>query len=120
MKKIAYISLAYLFVGLAIIGIVLPGLPTTPFLLLAAFLFDRSNPDLRHRLINHNILGPYVKPFLDGHGIPKKAKIYAIVLLWVTLCISMFFLARWWAYIILTLTGLGVTTYLIKCPTRQD
>ena len=120
MKKVTYISLGYLCVALAVIGIVLPGLPTTPFLLLAAYLFDRSHPELRHKLINHKVLGPYVKPFLDGHGIPKKTKVYAIVLLWCTLCVSMFFLAKWWAYVILTLTGLGVSTYLIKCPTRQD
>lgn len=120
MKRGFYISLGSFSVALAVLGILLPGLPTTPFLLLAAWLFDRSHPELRERLIEHKILGPYVKPFLDGVGIPKKAKVYAIVLLWLTLSISMYVLAKPWAYLILSLTGLAVSTYLIMAKTRED
>jgi len=62
-----------------IIGIVLPLLPTTPFLLLAAFCFDRGSPALHNWLISHAHLGPIIQNWRDHGAVPTSAKVIAVV-----------------------------------------
>ena len=69
------LGLGWLSVALGIIGAFLPLLPTTPFLLLAAACFMRSSERFYLWLINHKWLGPWVKPYLEGEGIPLKGKV---------------------------------------------
>jgi len=91
-------------VALGAAGIVLPILPTTPFLLLAAACFARSSPRLHAWLLQHRRLGPYVAGFLDGRGMPAGKKRIAIVTLW-------FFIAASSA-IVLVQAGLTVASGL--------
>tara|TARA_B100000029_G_C16963620_1_gene737244 strand:+ start:54 stop:482 length:429 start_codon:yes stop_codon:yes gene_type:complete len=76
--KILWISLGSFFVALAALGVALPGLPTTPFLILAAACYIRSSQKLYDWLISNKTFGPYLKDYREGKGIPKKAKILAI------------------------------------------
>ena len=76
--KALWISLGSLFVALAAVGVVLPGIPTTPFLILAAACYIRSSQKLYDWLISNKTFGPYLKDYREGKGIPKKAKILAI------------------------------------------
>lgn len=80
-----------LFVILGIIGIVLPLIPTTPFLLLAAFCYAKSSEKLHSWLLNTKWLGAYIKSFQAGKGIPKRAKYIIIIFLWLTSSYSIFF-----------------------------
>jgi len=76
--KVLWISLGSFFVVLAAIGVALPGMPTTLFLILAAACYIRSSQKLYDWLISNKTFGPYLKDYREGKGIPKKAKILAI------------------------------------------
>ena len=76
--KALWISLGALFVALAAVGVALPGIPTTPFLILAAACYIRSSQKLYDWLISNKTFGPYLKDYREGKGIPKKAKGLAI------------------------------------------
>ena len=76
--KILWISLGSFFVALAALGVALPGIPTTPFLILAAACYIRSSQKLYDWLISNKTFGPYLKDYREGKGIPKKAKLLAI------------------------------------------
>lgn len=75
-------------VGIGAVGIVVPVLPTTPFLLLAAACFVRSSPRLHTWLLGHRRLGPYVAGFVDGTGMPARAKRVSLVALWLAIGVS--------------------------------
>ena len=91
LKKLLWISLGILFVGLGAIGVVIPGLPTTPFLILAAACFIRSSQRLYDWLIQNKTFGPYLKDYREGKGIPKKAKILAVSMIIIFVSYSVFF-----------------------------
>ena len=83
--RLSLITIGLVCTGLAILGIFLPLLPTVPLLLLAAACFARSSQRIHSWLLEHPRLGPMIRGYLDGQGIPLKSKIYAISLIWVTI-----------------------------------
>lgn len=91
MKKIIFRILGFTSLILGIIGIALPILPTTPFLLLSSFLFLKSSEKLYNWLLNNKILGQYIKDFQIEKSIPLKVKISSISLLWLTISTSAIF-----------------------------
>ncbi|MDD4150144.1 MAG: YbaN family protein [Bacteroidales bacterium] len=88
MLKIFYIILGSLAVLLGVIGIIVPGLPTTPFLLLAAWFYVRSNKQLYDKLINNKFLGKYICQYQKNKAIPLATKIYSISVMWVMIALS--------------------------------
>ena len=99
---------------LGIIGIVLPILPTTPFLLIAAACYARSSQRFYNWLLNNRILGFYIRNYLEGKGMPIKVKIFTISLLWITILISAFlFIQILWVRIVLILIAIAVTIHII-------
>lgn len=115
------ISSGLLCTGLGVIGIFVPLLPTTPFLLLAAACFARSSELFHTWLIEHNHLGPMVKGYLDGSGIPLRAKKTAITLVWLTLPPSALLLVPTiWAKALLIVLAVAITRYLWCLPTRKE
>lgn len=78
-----------LAVMLGILGLFLPLLPTTPFLLLASWCFARGSSRLHRWLLSHRVFGEYLRNFEAGHGIPLKAKILATTMLWGSLLLAM-------------------------------
>lgn len=93
MKIILTIS-GLLSLGLGILGIFLPVLPTTPLLLLAAALFLRGNKDLYDWLLDHPRLGPYIRNFMTHKAIPLKVKIVSVSMVWITLSYCAIFVAE--------------------------
>jgi uncharacterized protein len=85
MKRKLFFAGGVVAVGLGVAGIALPLLPTTPFLLLAAYLFARSSPAHYDRLLAHRVLGPYVRDWAEKRGLRRSAKVRALLLLWVVL-----------------------------------
>ena len=104
-------------VVLAVVGIFLPVVPTVPFLLLAAGCFARSSERFYTWLLEHNHLGPIVRPYLQGEGIPRKNKLRAIILIWFSIGLSVLFLLEiFWVKGLLLTIATAVTLYLIRLP----
>ena len=89
--KLIWISLGLFFVALGAIGAVIPGMPTTVFLVLAAACFIRSSQKLYDWLIKNKTFGPYLKDYREGKGIPLKAKVLALILITVFVSYAIFF-----------------------------
>lgn len=109
-------------VALALIGIVLPLLPTTPFLLLAAACFARSSPRLDDWLHHNRLFGPYLRAYRAGHGIPMPAKVSIIALLWISIAFSAILAVpdRLWALrLVLVMTGLLVSIHVLRVKTYR-
>jgi uncharacterized membrane protein YbaN (DUF454 family) len=82
MKKGLFITIAIICVILGSIGVVTPVLPTTPFLLLAAYLFSRSSPKMHQLLLENRIFGKYLSNYFNNKPIPVKEKIISIFFVW--------------------------------------
>ena len=106
---------------LGVVGIFVPLLPTTPFLLLAAWAFCRSSPRLYDRLLAHPCLGAYVRNFREYRAIPLRAKIISVTLIWATLLYCIFGVVRawWWAQAGLLLVAVGLTWHIISYATLR-
>lgn len=103
---------------LGAIGIVLPVLPTTPFLLISLACYLRSSERMTHWMLTNKYFGKYIKNYQEGKGIPLKTKIYAISLLWITILYSAFFIVPIWVVqIILFTIATLVTLHLVRLPT---
>lgn len=102
---------------LAIAGLFLPLLPTTPFLLLASACFLRGSQRLHRLLHQHPVLGPYLDNFEAGRGIPLRAKAWALGTMWVSLAVSAWIIPVPWVRALLLVPGIGVTIYLVRMPT---
>ena len=114
------ITAGIIFVGLGILGIFLPILPTTPFLLLAAACFARSSKKFYDWLLNNKLFGDYIKNYQEGKGIPLKVKIFTISLLWITILFSVFLIIQIsWVRIILIMIAIGGTIHIITIKTYK-
>ena len=115
MKKILFLILGFITLILGIIGVFLPVLPTTPFLLLSATCFLKSSEKLYLWLVNHKILGLYVKSYIEYRAITSRAKIISIFTLWLFILISViFFLEILWMRVLLLFIAICVTIYLLR------
>ena len=88
-----YKALGIFWVGIAMLGVVLPLLPTTPFLLLALACFARSSPKLQHKLLNHPVFGPMIEDWQKHKAVTRKTKIIAFTSLFISACISFLMLS---------------------------
>ncbi len=121
--KIAGIILGSLALALGIIGIFVPLLPTTPFLLLAAALYVRSSPRLYRWLLDNKLLGTYIRNFRENRAIPLRVKVVSITLMWIAMgyCIFCVVECWWWAQLLLLLVAVGTTWHILSFATlRKD
>ena len=101
-----------------LIGILLPLVPTTPFLLLAAWCFARSSPRFYRLLLGNRWLGPYIRNYREGRGLTMAAKVSTLVVLWLAIASTVWFIAPMpWARVVLIAIATGVTIYLLRLPT---
>jgi len=119
-KRVLLIIAGWVAVILAVIGIVLPLLPTTPFLLLAAFCFSKSSQRFHDWLLNHPWFGDYIRNFQSGRGMTMKAKVSTIFLIWLSIGASViFFVPIVWGKVMLLVIACFVSGYLISRPTYK-
>jgi uncharacterized membrane protein YbaN (DUF454 family) len=118
--RLTLIALGTFFLGIGIIGVFIPLLPTTPFLLLSAALYARSSDRFYNWLINNRIFGSYIKNYREGKGIPLKLKITTIALLWIAIgCSAVFAVDIGWIRIILAIIAVGVTIHIIRIRPKK-
>jgi uncharacterized protein len=107
-----------LCVALGVLGIFLPLLPTTPFLLLAAACYARSSPRLLHWLNHNRWFGEHIRNYREGRGIPLREKILAIAAIWITIGLTViFFVTQPWVKALLIVIALAVTVHLLRIKT---
>ncbi|MGL4315816.1 MAG: YbaN family protein [Pseudomonas sp.] len=115
--RYALLTVGWLCVVLGVIGIFVPVLPTTPFLLLAAACFVRSSRRFYVWLVEHPRLGPWIRDYLDGNGIPLKGKVYAIGLMWSSIALSCYLVQRPWAWTFMLTSAVLVSLYILRQKT---
>ncbi len=118
MRKVVFLIVGFVSLGLAAAGAVLPLLPTTPFLLLAAACFLRSSRRLHRWLIGHPWFGSYIRDYREYGGITRRARSGTLLLLWISLAYAMLRAANSaWLRVLLAAVGLGVTIHILKLRT---
>jgi uncharacterized protein len=111
------VAAGWLFVALAAAGAVLPLLPTTPFLLLAAACWVRASDRLYRRLAENRLLGPYLRTWREEHRVPQRAKVTAIALVILSFASSIAFAVDdTWVRALLAVLGLGLVAFLARLP----
>ena len=117
-KLLVYSGTFFLVIG--IIGIFIPILPTTPFLLLAAVCYARGSKKFYNWLINNKWLGEYIKNYREGKGIPINVKILTIAFLWITILFSTFIIiSNYLIQIILLTIAIVVTIHILTIKTKK-
>jgi uncharacterized protein len=115
--RLFYLSLGWLFVALGIVGIILPFLPTAPFLILAVWAFSRSSPELAEKLRNHPKAGPYIRGWQDHGAIPITGKVLAVTMMTAMgIYLARFSVLPGWAAAIACVLMLAVGIYIVTRP----
>ena len=105
---------------LGILGIFLPLLPTTPFLLLASACFARASTRMHNWLQTNRIFGKYLSSYENGYGIPLRGKIWTLIFMWGSMSYSIWRSDLLWARILIVILGTSVTIYVTRfVPTTQ-
>ena len=120
MKKRLLLIIGILSTVAGIIGIFVPILPTTPFLLLAAACYIRSSQKMYNWLLNNRFFGSYIKNYIQGNGMPLRIKVFMVILLWITIVLSAWFATQEVIIrVILGLVAIGVTIHIILIKTLE-
>lgn len=118
--KIILNFVGILAVILGVLGIFLPLLPTTPFLLLASACFVRASPRMHHWLQTNPVFGKYLRNYENGHGIPLRGKIWMLIFMWGSMSYSIWRTDLLWLRIVTAVIGSCVTVYLVRfVPTMR-
>ena len=115
--RLLFTVLGTIFLLVGILGVVLPLLPATPFLLLASACYVRGSQALHSWLMSHTYVGTYITSIKEHRGIPRKAKIMTIAGLWASLFFSMYRAESWLLGSTLLMVGLGVTALIFRLKT---
>ncbi|MFI0545862.1 MAG: YbaN family protein [Brachymonas sp.] len=111
-----YLLLAYFFLGLALLGVLLPILPTVPFLLLAAACAAKGSPRLHRWLYAQPYLGKVLRDWEENRAVSRKSKLMAISMMALSYGFTCWHVRQWWILLPLAAALLGVSTYLMTRP----
>jgi len=118
--KYLLILLGTISLAFGIVGVFLPLLPTTPFLLLAAACYARSSEKFYNWLLNNRLFGNYIKNYRSGMGIPVKVKISSLALLWLTILSTIiFFIVTIWVKLLVLFIAIMVSYHILSIKTKE-
>ncbi|WP_432381746.1 YbaN family protein [Duganella sp. P38] len=118
--KIVLNSIGILAVILGVLGIFLPLLPTTPFLLLASACFARASPRMHNWLQTNQVFGKYLRDYENGKGIPLRGKVWILIFMWGSMSYSIWRTDHLWVRLLIVTVGICVTVYLTRfVPTMR-
>jgi uncharacterized protein len=121
LKRGLLISSGLLFTGLGLIGIFIPLLPTTVFLLMAAYCFAKSSGKFYFWLLNNKWFGSYIKNYKEKKGVTLRTKIFTLSLLWITILFSALFMVQnLYVKMVLLFIAIGVTIHLLTIRTYKE
>jgi len=118
MKRTILISLGWLCVGLGFVGVFVPGIPTTIFLIIALWAFTKSSKKLRHWLLNHKRFGPILSNWQEHKVVPRRAKILMVVLMSLAVILFYYSLQSLILTIGLIVILVLVAIYVISLPSK--
>jgi uncharacterized protein len=120
-RRYLYLGLGWLCLGLGFMGVILPILPTTPFLLLAVWAFSRSSPELAEKIRNNKTVGPFIRDWQDHGAIPVKAKTLAMLMMAATGAYLVFYSAvpDWLGYGTCGVLA-AVAAYILTRPSQGN
>jgi len=111
----------FMFLGLGALGVILPVLPTTPFVLVAAACFARSSPRFHNWLLANRVFGPLILDWQEHRGVSRRAKISSVTAMTVIGGASIvWFVDRLWLRIVIALVLITVATWLLSRPTTEE
>lgn len=116
--RLACLTAGFIALGLGVVGIFLPLLPTTPFLLLAAACFARGSAKLHGWMLAHPVAGPVIREWEEHRAMPRRAKRWAYGLLLVSFAFSIFWMDSPWHRLLLAGLGLVLGFFLWRVPVR--
>lgn len=121
LKRRLLIAAGTISAAIGIVGIFVPLLPTTPFLLLAAACYLRSSQKFYGWLLNNRFIGAYLRNYLQGKGMPRKIKIITVLLLWVTITCSIIFAVQGLIIrVLLLVIAIGVSIHILLIKTTEE
>ena len=118
MKRTILISLGWLCVGLGFVGVFVPGIPTTIFLIIALWAFTKSSKKLRHWLLNHKRFGPILNNWQEHKVVPRRAKILMVILMSLAVFLFYYSLQNLYLTIGLIIILVSVAIYVISLPSK--
>ena len=120
MRRPAFLAAGFVFLAVGMAGVVLPVLPATPFILLAAACFARSSKRFHRWLLEHRAFGPMVREWEEHRSIPYRTKLFAIGLMAVSLATSIVLFVRpVWLQAALAIFGLVLAAWMYRIPSRD-
>ncbi|MFG1175181.1 DUF454 family protein [Erwiniaceae bacterium CAU 1747] len=120
MQRYILLIFGWLAMGLATLGVVLPLLPTTPFLLLAAWCFARSSPRFHHWLLHRSVFGRYLRHWQQHRAMPPGAKGRAIVIILLTFAFSLWMVKILWVRLMLLAILCCLLVFMIRLPVVEE
>jgi uncharacterized protein len=116
--RVMWIAAGTFFLIIGFIGVAIPLLPTTPFLLLSAACYLRGSKIMYDRLLENRIFGKYLKDYYEKRGVPMRVKIGSVVFLWCTIGLSIIIIGDLIIDIVLMIVAAGVTLHIASLKTR--
>ena len=114
-------ALGWISFVLGMIGLLLPVVPTSPFLILSAACFLRSSPRFYHWLTEHRWFGPYIRMYMNGEGIPKRIKVLIMLVLWTTILTSALLIVKiTWVSVTMISIAAAVSVFILRQPTPVE
>jgi len=120
-RRALFFAAGSVALALGAIGIVLPVLPTTPFLLLSAYCYARSSPRAHRWLLSNRVFGRQLQDYMAGRGVSRPVKAGVLALLWLVIVLSGVFFVPWtWARVLLGVMGIAVSVHILALKTKTD
>ncbi len=118
-KRLIFFTLGATFLGVGVIGIVIPVLPTTPLVLASFLCFSQSSKKAEKWISNNRYFGSYIENYKTKKGVPLDVKLKSILFLWVMLIASIILMDQYSLHLILILVGVAVTAHILSLKTRD-
>lgn len=118
-RKAFLIFVGTVCVALGVLGMFLPLLPTTVFLLMGAYCYSRSSERFHNWLLTNRLCGSYISNYRSGRGITLRQKTSTVLTLWASIGFSMWFVGGFWIDLLLLLVAIGVTLHIVLLKTYR-
>ncbi|MBZ9571095.1 YbaN family protein [Methanobrevibacter sp. TMH8] len=119
-KRTLFFSLGVVLVGIGAVGVALPVLPTTPFIIAAAACFGKSSKRAEKWISNNRYFGSYIENYKNKQGVPIDVKRNSLIFLWIMLIISAFIINKPIMFIVLAVVGIGVSIHILLLKTKIE